>query len=323
MTTRITIVSGFLGAGKTTLIRRLIGGVCAGERLAVIENEFGDAAIDGDVFRSGRLQVREIQSGCICCSLATDFLEALQALAAEYRPDRILIEPSGVARLSDIRAVVARAVSAGGGSMAAGGVITVADATRCAMYHEQFGTFYGDQLQSAETILLSRTDTALPGDVEAAEALIRRLNPRAVLLTQPWDRLEPDALRLAVNGGGRPSAPPRHAAARVPLQAVLRRRARTGAPSQAHPFESWSAQDLPPYTRDALHAALLQVDAGRCGAVLRAKGVVFEPDGRALSFDYTPGRIDIRDGAPATAASGRLCVIGTSLRREALAALFL
>ena len=195
MTTRITIVSGFLGAGKTTLIRRLIGGVCAGERLAVIENEFGDAAIDGDVFRSGRLQVREIQSGCICCSLATDFLEALQALAAEYRPDRILIEPSGVARLSDIRAVVARAVSAGGGSLAAGGVITVADATRCAMYHEQFGTFYGDQLQSAETILLSRTDTALPSDVEAAEALIRRLNPRAVLLTQPWDRLEPDARR--------------------------------------------------------------------------------------------------------------------------------
>ena len=265
MTTHITIVSGFLGAGKTTLIRRLIGGVCAGERLAVIENEFGDAAIDGDVVRSGRLQVREIQSGCICCSLATDFLEALQALAAEYRPDRILIEPSGVARLSDIRAVVARAVSAGGGSLAAGGVITVADATRCAMYHEQFGTFYGDQLQSAETILLSRTDTALPGDVEAAEALIRRLNPRALLLTQPWDRLEPDAL----------------------------------------------------------HAALLQVDAGRCGAVLRAKGVVFEPDGRALSFDYTPGRIDIRDVAPATAAPGRLCVIGTSLRREALAALFL
>lgn len=173
MTTRITIVSGFLGAGKTTLIRRLIGGVCAGERLAVIENEFGDAAIDGDVFRSGRLQVREIQSGCICCSLATDFLEALQALAAEYRPDRILIEPSGVARLSEIRAVVAHAVSAGGGSLAAGGVITVADATRCAMYHEQFGTFYGDQLQSAETILLSRTDTALPGDVEAAEALRR------------------------------------------------------------------------------------------------------------------------------------------------------
>ena len=110
MTARVTIVSGFLGAGKTSLIRALIGGVCAGERLAVIENEFGDVGIDGDFLQNGRLRIHEIQSGCICCSLASDFSEALHDLAAQYRPDRILIEPSGVARLSDIRAVVARAV---------------------------------------------------------------------------------------------------------------------------------------------------------------------------------------------------------------------
>lgn len=321
MSARVTIVSGFLGAGKTSLIRALIGGVCAGERLAVIENEFGDVGIDGDFLQNGRLRIHEIQSGCICCSLASDFSEALHGLAAQHRPDRILFEPSGVARLSDIRAVVARAVSESPGSLTAGGVITVADASRCAMYHEQFGAFYGDQLENAQTILLSRTDAAAPSDVQAAEALIRRLNPRAVLLAEPWERLRPDVLLRAVNGG-LPSKPPDRPAARVPLRAVPVRRAHTGRRAPAHPFESWSAQNLPVWTKEALHAALLQVDQGLCGAVLRLKGIVFCADGRALPFDYTPGHIDIRTGAQTAPASGRLCAIGTALDRERLAALF-
>ncbi len=184
--TKIDIFSGFLGAGKTTLIKKLISEGYKGEKLVLIENEFGEIGIDGGFLKEAGIQINEMNSGCICCSLVGDFSKALRQVIEEYAPDRILIEPSGVGKLSDVIKAVKDAEIHGA---VLGSFTTVADATKCKIYMKNFGEFYNDQIENAGTIFLSRTSGMAQEKIDTAVALLREKNPDAVIVTTDWEQL--------------------------------------------------------------------------------------------------------------------------------------
>ena len=196
--TVIDIFSGFLGAGKTTLIKKLIKEAYAGEKLVLIENEFGEIGIDGGFMQEAGVQINELNSGCICCSLVGDFRAALEQVLETYAPTRILIEPSGVGKLSDVAAAV-RSVC--GEQVALGALVTVADAGKCRMYMKNFGEFYNDQIENATAIVLSRTQNLSDEKVAAAVAQVREHNAAATVVTTPWDELSGEQLAEAMAGG--------------------------------------------------------------------------------------------------------------------------
>ena len=187
--TKIDIISGFLGAGKTTLIKKLLAEAFPGEKLVLIENEFGEISIDGGFLKESGVQISEMSSGCICCSLVGDFNKALKEVADQFHPDRILIEPSGVGKLSDVIVAVENTV-ADVPELKLNSFVTVADATKVKVYMKNFGEFYNNQIESAGTIVLSRTQKLTQEKLEAAVALLREKNPDAAILTTPWDALE-------------------------------------------------------------------------------------------------------------------------------------
>ena len=187
--TKIDIVSGFLGAGKTTLIKKLLAEAFPGEKLVLIENEFGEISIDGGFLKESGVQISEMSSGCICCSLVGDFNKALKEVADQFHPDRILIEPSGVGKLSDVIVAVENTV-ADVPELKLNSFVTVADATKVKVYMKNFGEFYNNQIESAGTIVLSRTQKLTQEKLEAAVALLREKNPDAAILTTPWDALD-------------------------------------------------------------------------------------------------------------------------------------
>ena len=187
--TKIDIVSGFLGAGKTTLIKKLLAEAFQGEKLVLIENEFGEISIDGGFLKDSGVQISEMSSGCICCSLVGDFDRALKDVHEQFHPDRILIEPSGVGKLSDVIVAVENAVK-DVPDMQLNSFVTVADATKVKVYMKNFGEFYNNQIESAGTIILSRTQRLSQEKLEAAVALLREKNPAAAILTTPWDALD-------------------------------------------------------------------------------------------------------------------------------------
>ena len=187
--TKIDIISGFLGAGKTTLIKKLLAEAYQGEKLVLIENEFGEISIDGGFLKDSGVQVSEMSSGCICCSLVGDFNKALKDVHEQFHPDRILIEPSGVGKLSDVIVAVENTVK-DVPDMKLNSFVTVADATKVKIYMKNFGEFYNNQIESAGTIILSRTQRLSQEKLEAAVALLREKNPNAAILTTPWDQLD-------------------------------------------------------------------------------------------------------------------------------------
>ena len=187
--TKIDIVSGFLGAGKTTLIKKLLAEAFQGEKLVLIENEFGEISIDGGFLKDSGVQISEMSSGCICCSLVGDFGKALKDVQAQFHPDRILIEPSGVGKLSDVIVAVQNTV-ADIPDMQLNSFVTVADATKVKVYMKNFGEFYNNQIESAGAIILSRTQKLTQEKLEAAAAMLREKNPDAAILTTPWDQLD-------------------------------------------------------------------------------------------------------------------------------------
>ena len=198
--TKVNVISGFLGAGKTTLIKKLLEEALKGEKIVLIENEFGEIGIDGGFLKDAGIEISEMNSGCICCSLVGDFGEALKKVMEQFHPDRILIEPSGVGKLSDvIRAI--QGVIAQEPDMALGSAVTVADATKCKVYLKNFGEFYENQVQCAGAIVLSRTQKASPAKVEEAVALLREKNPGAPIVTTPWDQLTGGQLLSAMEEG--------------------------------------------------------------------------------------------------------------------------
>ena len=327
---KIDIVSGFLGAGKTTLIKKLIAEAYAGEKLVLIENEFGEIGIDGGFLQDAGVTVNEMNSGCICCSLTGDFRKALQMVVSDYAPDRVIIEPSGVGKLSEI---VSAVQTAGVEGMELGGLTTVVDATRAKLYMRNFGEFFDNQVQSANCIVLSRTKGMQPEKLAQAVSLLRGENPEAVIISTDWDALTGRQILDAIEQKNTISAE---------LAALLHAHDEAAEYDHDHEhgehcacgchdhdhghdadevFQTWGTETARKYTTDELAEILEEIeDEKKYGIVVRAKGYVDSPDGQWLHFDYTPGEPDVRTG-PAN-VSGRICVIGMGLKAEAVKELF-
>ena len=353
--TKITIFSGFLGAGKTTLIKKLINEGYKGEKLVLIENEFGQIGIDGGFLKDAGIEITEMNSGCICCSLVGDFGKALVKVLDEYKPDRILIEPSGVGKLSDVINAV-RNIDAH--DVELDGFTTVVDAKKCRMYHKNFGEFFNNQIEYASCIILSHTSGLTQEKLGEAVEIIRELNKEAPVVTTEWDELTGKQLVDAMTQKNTLSDE---------LKAMLDEAAHhhhhddddedehehhhhhdhdedehehhhhdhgpdctCGCHDHDHEhhhhhadevFTSWGAETPRPYTVEAVTAALEALaDEEKYGIVLRAKGIVAGEDGQWIHFDYVPGVPDVRHGSAET--TGRLCVIGSKLNEEAVAKLF-
>ena len=196
--TKIDVYSGFLGAGKTTLIRKMIQEAYAGQKLVLIENEFGEIGIDGGFLQDAGVQITEMNSGCICCSLVGDYGRALTQVINDYHPDRILIEPSGVGKLSDVRKAVEKVC---GGDVQLGNLVTVADANKCKMYMKNFGEFYNNQVEAAGTIILSRTGDIKQEKLDTCLHMLQEKNPQAVIVTTPWEQLTGEQILSAMEKG--------------------------------------------------------------------------------------------------------------------------
>ncbi len=322
--TKIDIFSGFLGAGKTTLIRKLIAEGYKNEKLVLIENEFGEIAIDGGFLKDAGVQITEMNSGCICCTLVGDFTEALKKVIAEYAPDRIIIEPSGVGKLSD----VAKAV-AGVDGCEIGAKVTVVDAGKCRMYIRNFGEFFNDQVQNADVIVLSRTDTASDGKVVAASAMLSQLNPNATIITTPWGDL---------SGAQIVDVMERVDSLSTTMQEMEHHHEHHHHEHDEHcgcghdhdhehhhhadeVFTSWGAETPKKFSESGIRDILSKLDnEEKYGVILRAKGFVDASDGEWIYFDYVPGESDIRRGG--AAVTGRLCVIGSKMNEQAIKELF-
>lgn len=302
MAAQVVIISGFLGAGKTTLIRRLASLCWPGQKLALVENEFGEVGIDGAFLAQTGLAVRELTSGCICCSLAGDFTQALCELVSRFSPEIILIEPSGVAKLSE----VLRSVQDAGLETAC--AVTVCDAELCRDYAESFGEFYLDQAKNADLMMLSHIAGTDRQHVSDCAQYLGALNPHADVLAVPWDLLDAETLRQALAGA---------AEKRKPLQMPQAGHVHEHHshahhhPKAGQTFVSWACRPADQYTRERL----LQISAGlaseNAGTVLRAKGIVRDTAGGWLEFDYIRGHTDIRPGSPQTDSA--FCVIGVDL----------
>ena len=333
--TKIDIFSGFLGAGKTTLIKKLIKEAYAGEKLVLIENEFGEIGVDGGFLADAGINVTEMNSGCICCSLVGDFSKALVKVLHEYHPDRILIEPSGVGKLSD----VVRAVKGVQGELEISSLVTVVDAGKCKMYMKNFGEFFGDQIANAGAIVLSHTGKLSGERVDAAVALCRAQNADAVIVTTDWDALTGEQLRDAIEHRDTLEAAKEeleHAHHHHEHDEHCECGCHHDHDEHHHHhdehkhehhhhhhadevFVSYGAETAKTYTVEGLNAALAALANPMYGTVLRAKGIVKGEDAW-LHFDYVPGEPDVRTGS--AGIIGRLCVIGADLDREALSALF-
>jgi len=349
--TKVDIFSGFLGAGKTTLIKKLIAEAYAGEKLVLIENEFGEIAIDGGFLADAGLEITEMNSGCICCSLTGDFKTALAQVLEQFAPDRILIEPSGVGKLSD----VVRAVE-GVDGVTVNGMITVVDAAKLKIYLKNFGEFITDQLQTAATIVLSRTGVISQAKLDTAIELVRQHNKEAALITTSWDELSGAQILDTIEHGSDLAKALEELAA-MPIHEHHHHHdhdhehdhddhdhEHDDEHEHAHHhdhehdhhhehehhhddhdadevFTSWGIETAAKFTEDRLYEILKALDASYTyGSVLRAKGIVQGEDGVWYHFDHVPEESEVRTG-PA-AVIGRICVIGADLEEDAIAELF-
>ena len=352
--TRIDIISGFLGAGKTTLIKKLLGDALKGQQVVLIENEFGEIGIDGGFLKDAGIEIREMNSGCICCSLVGDFGAALKDVITKYHPDRIIIEPSGVGKLSDvIKAVDGVEKEAG---VALNSATTVVDVMKCKMYLRNFGEFFENQVKSAGTIILSRTDKADTAKVEAAVKMLRELNPEAHIITTPVEVLGGKKVLDTMEG------------AIINLEQVEEHHHHDhddecgcghdhehhhhdhddecccghdhdhehhhhhddecGCGHEHHHhhhadevFTSWGQETVKTFTKEQIEGILKKLSEDTAyGMVLRAKGMVAGADGQWIYFDMVPEEYEVRDGAPEF--TGRICVIGSKLAEDKLAELF-
>ena len=344
--TKIDIFSGFLGAGKTTLIRKLISEGYKNEKLVLIENEFGEIAVDGGFLKDAGVEITEMNSGCICCTLVGDFTEALKKVMGEYKPDRILIEPSGVGKLSDVAKAVAGVEGA-----EIGAKVTVVDAGKCRMYIRNFGEFFNDQVQHADVIVLSRTDTASDGKVVTASALLSQLNPNATVITTPWSELSGEQIVQVMERIDSLSSTMQEMEHFHEHHHHHEHGEHCGCGHDHHGhdhehdhehhhehgehcgcghdhdhhadevFTSWGVETPKKFTEEQLREILAKLeDTNRLGTILRAKGFVDAADGEWIYFDYVPGEVDIRRGG--AAVTGRLCVIGSKINEQAIKELF-
>ena len=318
---KIDIISGFLGAGKTTLIKKLLKDGFQGEQVVLIENEFGEIGIDGGFLKEAGIQIREMNSGCICCSLVGDFGTSLKEVVTKYDPDRILIEPSGVGKLSDVIKAVQGVQDEV--DIKLNSYTTVVDAKKCKMYMKNFGEFFDNQIQYAGAIIMSRTDIASEKKVQESLELLRSLNKDAAIITTPIENLDGKKLVEVMEHP-------------VSLEQEMLEEehehhhhhdGECGCGHEHHHhhadevFTSWGRETIKKYTREGLEKILEALsESDKYGIILRAKGMLPAEDGTWIYFDMVPEETEIREGAPEY--TGRLCVIGSKLDEHALEELF-
>lgn len=328
--TKIDIVSGFLGAGKTTLIKKLLKEVLADSKVVLIENEFGEIGIDGGFLKESGIEIKEMNSGCICCSLVGDFGASLREVLDTYAPERILIEPSGVGKLSDVMKAVQDAMA--DRDVELNSAVAVVDACKCKMYIKNFGEFFVNQIENAGTVILSRTDRLSEEKLAACVDLIREHNARATVITTPWDALERKDILETIEGAKDLEA--------ELMKEVLARHEEHEHEHHHHEehehhheehghhhhhadeiFTSWGVETPAVYSEERIAAILSELDKEEVyGLVLRAKGMVPSSDGGWIYFDYVPEERNIRSGKPDV--TGKFCVIGSNLKEDRLAELF-
>ena len=335
---KIDIISGFLGAGKTTLIKKLLGEALKGQQVVLIENEFGEIGIDGGFLKDAGVNITEMNSGCICCSLVGDFGTALKDVITKFNPDRIIIEPSGVGKLSDvIKAVQGVAEDA---PIELNSLVTVADANKCKMYMKNFGEFYNNQVESAHTIVLSRTQNMKQDKLEACVDMIREHNKEATVITTPWDELTGEQLLAAMEkpvsladmvmaeeeicpvcGGHHDHDDHEHEHHHDHDHECGCGHDHHGHHHADEVFTSWGRETAHKFDKAVLEEALKKLSGSDVyGTVLRAKGILQTPEGSWIQFDLVPEEYEIRDGSPDY--TGKLCVIGAHLKEDALEELF-
>ena len=383
--TKIDTFSGFLGAGKTTLIKKMIAESYKGQKLVLIENEFGEIGIDGGFLQDSGINITEMNSGCICCSLVGDFGKALKQVIEQYNPDRILIEPSGVGKLSDVIGAVNKVTSQ---DVSLGYTVAVADAGKVKVYMKNFGEFYNNQIETASTIILSRTDSIPQSKLDTAVAMLREHNSVATIVTTPWGELTGEQLIEALEGKASVAAE----LAKMEMERLAEEDEEEDHHCCHHHhddddddedehdhhcchhhhdddddedehehhhhnhdddedehdhhcchhhhdddedehehhhhhhhhadevFTSWGVETAKKFDKASIEAALHELDSGKYGTILRAKGILPAVDGTWIHFDYVPEECNVRTGS--ADITGKLCVIGSKLDEAGVAALF-
>lgn len=340
--TKVDIISGFLGAGKTTLISKLLKEALKGEQVVLIENEFGEIGIDGGFLKDSGVEIREMNSGCICCSLVGDFGTSLKEVVDKYHPDRIVIEPSGVGKLSDvIKAVKDLHIE---NEIRLNSASTVADASKVKVYMKNFGEFFNNQIEHAGTIILSRTQNISEEKLKKAIELIREVNAEAHIITTPWDDLEGAQILGAMENVTNLELEMLAEAAEKTHEAHEHEHHHHDGeecccghhheegeehhhhhPEEHHHadevFTSWGKETPNKYDKSVLEDILKKLaDTEEYGKILRSKGILPCNDGTWMYFDLVPGEYEIRDGK--ADFTGRICVIGAELKEEELEKLF-
>ena len=347
---KVNIISGFLGAGKTTLIKKLLTGSVAKEKIILLENEYGEVGVDGSFMKDSGIIVDELNSGCICCTLVGDFQKAVDDLIAKYHPDRLLIEPSGVGKLSEILAAVERAKERHS-DLVVTGCATVVDAGKCRMYMKNFGEFFLDQIKTSATVIFSRTQLLSAERIEKSRALVEEQHPGVRIVTTPWDDLSADTL-LEVIESGKPMEihlddddddddedehehhhhhdhdDHDHEDGVCPCCGGHHDDDDDEHEHEHHHhhhadevFTSWGQETVKTFTKEQIEGILKKLSEDTAyGMVLRAKGMVAGADGQWIYFDMVPEEYEVRDGAPEF--TGRICVIGSKLAEDKLAELF-
>lgn len=305
--TDIYIISGFLGAGKTTLIQKLLADAFRGKRVALIENDFGEASVDAALLKESGFQVKELSSGCICCTLTGDFVSALASLLKSCSPEIILIEPSGVGKLSDVERACRDEKLAQ--TVRVAGCITVVDVKRCERYLENFGEFFEDQIRHADTVLFSRTADC-PERIPQAEKAVRTLNPHAVLFTGDWDSLGAEEI-LQVSS--------EHVHENEVCACHAHHTHEDGCCHTAdESFDTLTLRFGHAVELAEISGRLAALDSPQYGTILRAKGILACTDG-SYTLQYLPGDLKIEE---ANAHGSELSIIGRDLAKEKLTALF-
>ncbi len=379
---KINIISGFLGAGKTTFIQKLLKEVFTGEKIVIIENEFGEIGIDAGFLKNAGVQITEMNSGCICCSLVGDFGASLKEVKEKFSPDRIIIEPSGVGKLSDVIKAVQNVQNEA--ELIFDSSMTVADSTKCKIYMKNFGEFYNNQIEHADTIVLSRTQNLSQDKLEKCVSTIRTKNNKASIITTPWEQLQGSHLLEAMEKasfeektlaeelahshprGNCPQCQGEHNHEHEHHHGCGHHHEHEHHNCGHHHehehhhgcghhhehehhhdcghhhehehhhdcghhhehehhhaeeiFTSWGQETVKKYSKEELSKILASLSEEDYGIILRAKGILPDTEGNWMYFDFVPGEYEIRQGKPDY--TGKICVIGSKLHTDALAALF-
>ena len=340
--TKIDIISGFLGAGKTTFIKKMIDEAFTGEKIVLIENEFGEVGIDGGFLKDAGIQITEMNSGCICCSLVGDFGKNLNEVITKYHPDRILIEPSGVGKLSDVMKSVIDIEKEQDVKLNA--LVTVVNALKASKQMKAFGEFFNNQIEYATTVILSRSQNATPEQLEFCVNKIQELNPKAAIITTDWAKLSGEQILKVMEGQDnlemKALAEAHHA--KEEAEHEHEHHHHDHEDHEHHHdhdhedhdhehdhhhhhaddvFTSWGTETPKKYEKAELDSILKKLSESEdYGKVLRSKGMLPCTDGTWMYFDLVPEEYEIREGS--ADFTGRICVIGSELKEDALKELF-